>query len=143
MALKIKWLDRRMNRLPYFTLAGTDKLYREACAHIGVAYPTAWLPGHQYGAVTHFCKNQEGDTVLIVGMDILHHATSTMDQVTILSMLVHEASHIVDEFFEGIGEHKPASEQRAYAMQYVTEELFAEYRRQKEALTERALKKKR
>lgn len=141
MELEVKWLDRRMNKLPYFTLCGTDKLYREACAHIGVAYPTAWLPGHDLGAVTHFYKNQEGDTVLIVGIDILRHDQNTPDQVTVLSMLVHEASHIVEEFFEGIGEHKPASEQRAYAMQYVSEELFDEYRRQKEALTGRALKK--
>lgn len=138
MELEVKWLDRRLNKLPYFTLAGTDKLYRDACAHIGVDYPTKWLPKHDHGAVTHFYKNQEDDTVLIVGMDILRMLKDFPDQVVVLSMLVHEASHIVDEFLEGIGEHQPASEQRAYALQYVSEELFAEYRRQKEALTGRA-----
>lgn len=138
MALKIKWLDRRMNRLPFFTLAGTDALYREATKAISIDYPQAWLPRHQFGACTHFYDNAEGDKVCIVSIDILKHVANTPDQVTVLAMLVHEASHIVDEFFEDLGEHKPASEQRAYAMQYASEELFAEYRRQKEALTGRA-----
>lgn len=136
--LQVEWLDRRMNRLPFFTLAGTDALYREATKAIGIDYPQAWLPKSDFGAVTHFYKNAEGQSVCIVGIDILKHLKETEDQVIVLAMLVHEAAHIVEDFFETIGEHTPASEQRAYAMQYASEELFHEYRRQKEALTGRA-----
>lgn len=142
MELEIEWLDRRTNKLPYFTLAGTDELYRKAMKHLEVAYPAAWFENpERQGAVCHFYTNPEGDTVCVVALDILRHIDR--DQTSILAMLVHEASHIVEEHFDNLGEKKPASEQRAYALQYVCEELFIEYRRQKEALTGRALKKKR
>lgn len=135
--LKIEWLDRRTNKLPFFTLTGTDDLYRQAMKHLEVPYPAAWFsnPDHQ-GACCHYYTNPKGESVCVVALDILKHIDK--DQVTILSMLVHEASHVVEEFFDNIGEKNPASEQRAYALQYVSDELFREYRRQKEALTRRA-----
>ena len=137
MTLKVEWLDRNTNKLPYFTLCGTDALYREACAHLEVAYPEEWLRlKPEVGACCHYYENPEGNTVCIVAIDILKNIER--DQVEILSMLVHEASHVVEEFFDSIGERKPASEQRAYALQYVSSELFHEYRRQKEALISRA-----
>ena len=135
--LKIEWLDRRTNKLPYFTLAGTDELYREAMKHLEVPYPAAWFANpERQGACCHYYENPEGDTVCVVALDILKHIDK--DQVEILAILVHEAAHIVEEFFSGLGEKNPASEQRAYAMQYVSQELFTDYRRQKEALTGRA-----
>lgn len=136
-AMEVQWLDRETNRLPYFTLCGTEQLYRDAMAHLQIAYPQAWIPSpKKNGAVTHFYENPQGDTVCVVALDIKEYLGR--DQVMTLSMLVHEASHIVDTFFDSIGETKPAEEQRAYAMQYVASELFYEYRRQKEALTGRA-----
>lgn len=135
-AIKAEWLDRNTNKLPYFTLAGSDDIYRGVCKHLQVAYPAAYLPNKDTGACVHFYENEDNKSVCVVALDIL--ANLHRDQVEVLAMLVHEAAHIVEEFFDGIGEKKPASEQRAYAMQYVSQELFIEYRRQKEALTKRA-----
>lgn len=135
MTLEIEWLDRSTDTLPYFTLAGTDELYREACAHLGIAYPEAYIP-EKANACVHYYENQKGESSIIVCFDIVKWLDR--DQVQTLALLVHEASHVVNEHFEQLGEKNPASEQRAYALQYVFAELFHEYRRQKEALTKRA-----
>lgn len=133
--IKAEWLDRNTNKLPFFTLAGSDEIYRGVCKHLQIAYPEQYIPDGA-NACVHYYESEEKKPTVVVCLDIMQWLNK--DQADVLALLVHEASHVVDEHFLMMGEKKPAPEQRAYALQYVSGELFIEYRRQKEALTKRA-----
>lgn len=133
--IKAEWLDRNTNKLPFFTLTGSDDIYRDVCKHLKIEYPEKYIPDNA-SACVHYYEDEDKKSVCVVSLDIMKWLEK--DQADVLALLVHEASHVVDEHFLVMGERKPAPEQRAYALQYVSGELFIEYRRQKEALIARA-----
>lgn len=49
--------------------------------------------------------------------------------VEVHGLLVHEAVHVWQAYAESISEDAPAIEQEAYAIQCISQELFAEYAR--------------
>lgn len=122
------WLDRTIAPLtPFFTLVRSEKDFSHAMAHCKVASVEAghWLDGQKGGACCHFLEHNEEGSSIVVAIFVQDETP-----IQIASLLVHEAVHIVDHYFQDIGETRPASEQRAYATQYVSQTLMTEYVRQ-------------
>ena len=90
------------------------------------------------GAVTmHYTKSDgpvmERDAVIVaVSEDSQRRGLD--DPTGLLTLLVHEASHVVDIYFRDIlNEREPASEQRAYALQMCSRTLIEAVSRQTHA----------
>lgn len=49
------------------------------------------------------------------------------DKLTVLSLIVHEATHVKQFLCEHIGEHTPGAEFEAYTIQQISHNLFVEY----------------
>ena len=122
---KLKWLDRRVSMPgPYLCLCLTEKAYKKAMRHCKVKNPPAWLTG---SATTHTIEKPGAkDVTCIVAMN-----ADGFNDVEIYGLLVHEAVHVWQQFAVSIGEASPASEQEAYAIQGISQELIADYIRQK------------
>lgn len=133
--MELVWLNRHTMVTPHLLLAGDESTYRDACAHLKDAWPGPWLR-EGFGACTH-TYYKEGKLTCIVAINVAEAATRE-DQVPVIGLLAHEATHVVQKMYENVGEHPPGSEHQAYSMQNVLQELLWEYSRQKEALTGRA-----
>lgn len=121
--MKIKWLNRRMSQLgPYLTLCTTKAQYLQALKDCDVEQPDAWV-SDRAGATVHHLHNLKGEAVCVVC--IREHPDSSA--VEIAGLLVHEAVHVVQSYFSDLGEREPASEQHAYAVQSVAQELLQAY----------------
>lgn len=102
------------------------------------ANPAEWLPGVDLRLVVGFKKGESLLRRLGYGADelsgdaltILHPNKRTITvcvdkgrfvrrDAQYLSLLAHEASHVVDCWLAGIGEEEAASEERAYMIQSV------------------------
>lgn len=128
-----KWLDRRIARQgPYLCLVLSAQEHDRVLAKFGSigrsAFPKA-------GARIDSLANANGDTVCIV---MLSESAQEAPPTQIAALLVHEASHACDYYFDDIGEKNPASEQKAYAIQAVSQELFEEYARRLKAKAKKA-----
>lgn len=120
----MKWLDRRISAPgPYLALCLTEKQYIKAMKHCHIKNPPHWIRGNA-DATTHILQNQNGESVCIVCLNQGQH-----NQVEIFGLLVHEAVHVWQEYVLRIGETSPASEQMAYGIQGISQELMAEYKR--------------
>lgn len=120
----MKWLDRRIAAPgPYLALCTTEKKYLKAVRHCKIKSPGAWINAGA-DATTHIMNNPEGDSVCVVCINIGKHSP-----VEIVGLLVHEAVHVWQEYARRIGEHAPASEQMAYGIQAIAQELLTEYER--------------
>lgn len=124
-----KWLDRRIARPgPFLTLCLTEAEFLMAMKHLNVADPPAWV-NTGADATVHYATNPKRDMACVVCM----RSWQGRNPVEVAGMLVHEAVHIWQDYAERIGEKHPASEQEAYAVQAVSQELMAEFARRVEA----------
>jgi hypothetical protein len=121
----MKWLDRRIAAPgPFLALCTTEKQYLKAMKHLTIKHPNDWInPGAN--ATTHHCVKGNGDIACIVCIDAGDH-----NQTEIAGLLVHEAVHVWQEYAARIGESRPGSEQMAYGIQSIAQELLHEYARQ-------------
>lgn len=71
-----------------------------------------------------FTVKLDGADVSIVLMD-MNMISPDEPLVHQLSLLVHEATHIVNNYFEDIGETDPGEEENAYVTQYVSDGLIS------------------
>ena len=124
--MKIKWLDRRMaNPGPYLCLCLSEKEYKQALRHLKVNSDEAWIKTPHADATAHLMSTQDGKHTCIICLRVKPDTTP----VEIAGLLVHEAVHVVQNYFIHIGEDYPGKEQEAYAIQCVSQELMAEYAR--------------
>lgn len=129
-SVKTKWLDRRIAKPgPYLCLCLSEAEFIEALKHLkpkGV--PENWVsPGAN--ATVHQFDNADGDLVCVVCLQPREHKEDNYTGVEIAGLLVHEAVHVWQLYAESIGERNPGSEQEAYAIQGIAQELMAEYAR--------------
>ncbi len=80
-------------------------------------------------ACTHVLRSGNGQTWFIVCLK--RPVPKGTTEAAVHALLAHEASHVVDRHMEAYGETSPASEQKAYAIQNITEFLISEYRKKR------------
>lgn len=93
--------------------------------HCRVSTNASWIRSRRAHATTHFLQNDKGDLVCVVALS----DWQTRNGVEIAGLLVHEAVHVWQEYCQSIGEDHPGSEQEAYAVQAIAQELMAEFAR--------------
>lgn len=121
----MKWLDRRIAAPgPGMALCMSEKKYRKAMKHCGIAHPPPWL-NDGADATMHQLTKPSGDVICVVCLRPTDRST-----VEVAGLLIHEAVHVWQEYCLRIGEKYPASEQMAYGIQSIAQELMAEYERQ-------------
>lgn len=124
--MKAKWLNRNLIVGPYVTLCTTEAQYQYEMRRLDIKSPGPWIGNAQSDATTHEMRNSKGEQVFIVCLG----DCSEVEGIQIAALLVHEAVHVVQSFFESIGEDRPSSEFEAYAVQHVSQQLMYEYARQ-------------
>ena len=122
-APKVKWLDRRIARPgPYLALCLSEEEFHAALAHLRILdRPPFVNPGAD--ATAHYCTNPKGESACLVCL----RSDSDRSGVEIAGLLVHEAVHVWQEYARTIGETAPGSEQEAYAVQCIAQELMQAY----------------
>lgn len=123
---KFQWLERDMIRGPYLTLCLSETCFRQALAHCGITEHVNFTRNGTSDAATHYLQNQKGDMVAIVCMRGWERHTGIM----IAGLLVHEATHVWQEWCDRHGEDAPSREFEAYAIQGISQELMWEFARQ-------------
>lgn len=125
--MTVKWLDRRVAKPgPYLTLCLSEKDFLAAMKHCKIKQPPDWIKTPQAHATTHFLANDNGDTVCVICM----RSWEGRDPIEVAGLLIHEAVHVWQEYAAVMGEQNPGSEQEAYAIQAIAQELLAEFARQ-------------
>ncbi|WP_299883281.1 hypothetical protein [Zoogloea sp.] len=111
----------------HITLCTTEKMFRKTLRHIGVkkAHRPLFTVNSWSDAAVH-TFDMPGKKVAVVCL----RKRSGIDHVQVLSLLVHEATHLWQSIRENIGELQPSSEFEAYAIQSLSQVLMAEYLRQ-------------
>jgi hypothetical protein len=121
-----RWLDRRIAAPgPYLTLCLTEEEYAQAMAHLRIKSFAPWISTPQARATMHPVNTPSGDLCCVVCLSDY----AGRDPVELAGILVHEAVHIWQEYCDWYGENKPGSEQEAYAIQAISQELMAEFAR--------------
>lgn len=122
-----RWLDRTVARpAPFVTLVRSEEAFLDAMQHCNVAPVDAgpWV-SKDGSACCHYLDHKSDGTCVIVAISVTNETP-----IQIACLLVHEAVHIVQHYFEEINEKHPASEQEAYAVQIMSQTLMEEYLRQ-------------
>ena len=128
--MDIKWLDRSLFiSSHFFTLCTNEKLFKKALKHLHI--PKSQRPEfvnnwHSNGTA-HYFENQRDKTMTCVVCICGFEGKST---ASIVGLLAHEATHIWQQIRDAYGEKSPSAELEAYAIQNLTQELFAEFERQ-------------
>ena len=129
MALKTRWLDRRIAHPgPYLALCLAEDEYLAAMKHCRVANPPDWIRADHAEATVHYVVNNTHGLACIVCM----RGWQDRNPVEVAGLLVHESVHIWQEYAGRLGETSPGREQEAYAVQSVAQELMAEFARRME-----------
>lgn len=122
----VRWLDRRIAHPgPYLALCLTEDEFLAAMKHCKISQPPKWIKTPTAHATTHMLANDKGEAVCVVTL----RDWEGCNPIEVAGLLVHEAVHVWQEYAERIGEQYPASEQEAYAIQSVAQELMAEFAR--------------
>lgn len=113
--------------LPYWTLCLSEAAFKRELRELKIDDIGDWItPGAN--ATAHFnLRDNKGQPITLVCMD----DTGQTDPVCVAGLLVHEAVHIWQHYRETYNEREPGSEQEAYAVQAISQELMWEYVRQK------------
>jgi hypothetical protein len=123
--MKVRWLDRRLGPPgPYLALCLSQAEYREAVQHLKSPEIPRWV-GRGANATTHTFTHEENGIVCIVCIE----GHENHSPIEVAGMLVHEAVHVWQQWCDEIGETRPGTEQEAYAIQAISQELMAEFTR--------------
>ena len=121
--MTIHWLEteRILPPLHYYTLVTTERQFRKAMKHLGIAYPPPWVNvGSE--ATTHFLEAGNRQAAVVA----IRLARPRMLS-EVVGLLAHEAVHIAQEYFADIGERLPSPEFQAYVTKWITSELVLAY----------------
>ena len=125
-----RWLDRSLALPgPYLTLCLREQEYLHAMQHCKIKHPPPWVKTERANATAHFLVNDNNEATCIVCI----RGWEDRDPIEVAGLLVHEAVHIWQEHAASIGESAPGSEQEAYAIQSIAQQLMAEFARRMEA----------
>jgi hypothetical protein len=119
------WLYRRISPLgPHLCLCLSEDEYRAVKRRIKAESEAHWTGnGHSMACVHTFENN--GEMVTIVCM----RDFEGRNPIEVAGLLVHESVHIWQQWCDWHGETRPGSEQEAYAIQGISQELMAEFAR--------------
>ncbi len=116
------WLDRTLIRGDFLCLCTTEAEFVKELKRVKLAAPwPKWIEDDAL-ATTHYIVTSKGNRATIVCM-----TDKKMDGIPAASLLVHEAVHVVQEYFRYIGEETPSIEFQAYAIQEVAGQLMYAY----------------
>lgn len=122
---KIEWLDRRISAPgPYLTLCLSEAEYRAAMAHLRVDVVSDWIRTPQADATAHHVHSTKG-----LACVVCLRVKEDRGPIEVAGLLIHEAVHAWQEWCAYYGETTPGSEQEAYAVQAISQELLAEFAR--------------
>lgn len=125
MKQKYKWLDRRVAKQgPFLTLCLSQDELSHALRGMTkehVAFPVS-------GAVCTTLTHAKTDELCAV-VSVSEHSQKNCNAIEMAGLLVHEAVHVWQEYAAWINEKNPGTEQEAYAVQGISQELMAEYAR--------------
>lgn len=124
------------------------------CDHVGICFNDRdfqrelrrlKVPSHNWGswltegalATTHHLTSEKGSRASIVCTPI----RPEWEGVEVATLLVHEAVHVVQEYFDWIGEAQVGKETQAYAIQSVSAQLMRAYRDELYKIFDKAVKK--
>lgn len=125
MKTTFKWLGRNIAAPgPYLCLCLSEAEYKRAFKHCKEAPVGPWITTPQANATAHFLTAPSG-LCAVVCINPLKNSTG----IEIAGLLVHESVHVWQEWCSYYGETTPASEQEAYAVQAISQELMKEYAR--------------
>lgn len=123
--MKTNWLDRRIARPgPYLALCLSEVEFRAALDHLKAPETPKWVSAGA-NATMHTFDHAPAGVCCVVCLDGYADRTP----VEVAGMLVHEAVHVWQQYCDDIGERSPGSEQEAYAIQSIAQELMAEFER--------------
>ena len=125
MPKPITWLDRRISAPgPYLCLCLTEGEFLDAMKQLRCYSFGSWVTEGS-DATTHHLANGNGARVCVVAVSNLEDRSG----IEIAGILVHEAVHVWQEYCNQINEISPGSEQEAYAIQAIAQELMEDYAR--------------
>lgn len=128
--MKPKWLSRDWAAPgPYLTLVLTQEELNRELRRLKVFEQPSLVSNDHSHATVHYLTNPDGKFCCLVGMK----GWEGRPGIEIAGLLVHESVHIWQVYAEHIGEHKPGSEQEAYAIQAIAQELMWEFARRTQA----------
>lgn len=126
-SVRAEWLNRSLLVGPYLTLCTTEEMFRRALVKdLGFTKHVDFLSTPQSHATTHFLNDRSGKFAAVVCLG----STEGRKPIEVAGLLVHEAVHVWQEHCKHIGEQNPGDETEAYAIQWISQQLFWEFVRQ-------------
>lgn len=128
-----KWLDRRVAKLgPFLTLCLSQEELSSALR--GMTKEHVEFPAS--GAICTTLRHSKTDELCAI-VSVSKASQEGCNAIEMAGLLVHEAVHVWQEHAKWLGEQNPATEQEAYAIQGISQELMAEYARRLESKTKK------
>jgi len=125
MKVKYKWLHRRVAKLgPFLTLC----LSKEEQDHVTKKLLSRSLDFPVDGAHCHTFGNITTNELCAV-VSVSKASQERCNSIELVGLLIHEAVHVWQRYAEDMGETSPGTEQEAYAIQGISQELLDEYAR--------------
>lgn len=120
-----RWLNRRIARPgPFLALCLSDTEFNKVVARLKCPIRPRWVIAGA-DATMHTFEHEDGGTACVVCLS----GTEGRNPIEVAGLLIHEAVHVWQQYCEDAGEHRPGSEQEAYGIQSIAQELLAEYAR--------------
>jgi hypothetical protein len=121
-----EWLNRDiLNSEVWYTLCTSREMYYAEMKKCNMLHHAGEFP-EKGACVMTFTTPTTKRKCCIVNVSVDPSRTG----IVIAGLLVHEAVHIFQEMMDRIGEKYPASEQQAYGIQWISQQLMWEYVRQ-------------
>lgn len=123
--MTIRWIDRTLLTCDYVALCVSEKDFQRELRRLKIV-PHQWSSWLSEGALatTHHLISDKGTRTSIVCTPI----RTDWEGVEVAGLLVHEAMHVLQEYFEYIGETQPGRETQAYTLQALSVRLMQAYR---------------